>query len=102
MKTIDVIKNILDESRIYNIWDNTDRPGDIESGCCEYCGKKHGKSPLMVHVTYRGTCVPNDITEDDLRLVGEESQGCWAIGSTCAKKLFGKNIKKYTERWTNI
>ncbi len=94
-KTLEEIKNILAISRKFNIWDNPKRPNEVQEGCCEYCGKKHGKTPFMVHVTILGTCVPNNITEEDLSRVNEESQGGWAIGSTCAKKLFGEKILEY-------
>jgi len=93
MKTKEEIISALQNSRKYNIWANTKvNPG---SGCCEYCGRKTGKAPLYVHVTYMGTCIPNDITEDEVNQV-EESQGSFAIGSECAKKLFGSEIAKYT------
>ena len=49
----------------------------------------------MVHITYEGTCLPNDVTADEINEI-EQSQGGWNIGRSCAKKLFGKDIDKYT------
>lgn len=95
MKSIQEITDILTNSRKYNIWNNPNRPNNFDTNCCEYCGKKAGKNPLQVHVTYTGTCLPTDITEEEVNQV-EESQGCFTIGSECAKKLFGKEIKNYT------
>src|ERR1035437_1366951 len=82
-----------------DIWGNPKRPDSnyIQDGC-EYCGKKHGKNPLYVHIMTDGTILPNSITEEDLDIIGEQSQGCWALGSGCAKKLFGDKIDLYTQK----
>jgi len=100
MKTIEEVKEILEYSEKYNIWENpTKKVNENTNGDeCEYCGRKCGKNPLTVHITTDGTCLPNDVTEDDLDLVKEQSQGGWNIGSECAKKLFGKDIDKYCTR----
>lgn len=95
MKTAEEINSILKESRKFNIWANPNRKSNTDG--CEYCGKKTGENPLYVHVTYVGTCVPNDVTEEELENV-EQSQGCWPIGSECAKHLFGDQIAKYTKK----
>jgi len=97
MKTNTEIKSILDASRKYNIWSHPAHK-TVGDNCCEYCGKKHGKNPLYVHVTWRGTCVPNDVTEEELSAFGEDSQGCFPIGSTCASKMFGTEINNYTKQ----
>jgi hypothetical protein len=86
---------VLQYSRKYNIWSNPKRPDDVQTDCCEYCGKKVGKNPLAVHVTYRGTCLPNDVTEEEIDTV-EQSQGCFNIGANCAKTMFGSDIDRYT------
>ena len=96
MKTPEELKAILEYSRKYNIWANPKRPRVVEDTCnCEYCGRKCGENPLMVHITYEGTCLPNDVTQEEIDTV-EQSQGSWNIGRSCAKKLFGKDIDKYT------
>ena len=55
----------------------------------------NGKLLPLVHITYEGTCLPNDVTREEIDTV-EQSQGSWNIGRSCAKKLFGKDIDKYT------
>jgi hypothetical protein len=90
------LRAILEYSRKYNIWGNPKRPDVTDTCNCEYCGKKCGGSPLQVHITYEGTCLPNDVTRDEINEI-EQSQGCWNIGNSCAKKLFGKDIDKYTK-----
>lgn len=96
MKSKEELLQILSESRKFNIWNNPIRPEDVQTGKCEYCGRSLGKNPLYVHVTFMGTCIPFDITETEIETV-EQSQGCFAIGSGCAKKLFGAEILKYTK-----
>ena len=95
-KTKEEILNAINEFKV-DIWSNPKRPDSnaIQNGC-EYCGKKHGSNPLYVHINTNGIILPNSITEDDLNEVGMESQGCWALGSGCAKKLFGDKIDLYT------
>ena len=95
--TIEELKETLKNSRKFNIWNNPKTKGkSTEFDNCEYCGKKVGKNPLYVHVTYVGTCLPNDVTEEEINQV-EESQGCFPIGPECAKLLFGSEILKYTK-----
>lgn len=95
MKTKEEILNSINELKV-DIWSNPKRPDDVDTNCCEYCGKKCGSNPLYVHVSTRGTILPNDITEEDLALVGMESQGCFPLGNSCAKKLFGDKVNQYT------
>lgn len=98
MKTTKEIQQVLLESKKYNIWNNPKIKGKhTEFDNCEYCGKPVGKNPLYVHVTYMGTCLPNEITEDEVNEF-EQSQGCFPIGPECAKALFGPEIEKYTKR----
>ncbi len=96
MKTEIELQQILSNSRKFNIWSNPktyNKPTRV--GECEFCGKPVGKTPLYVHVTYKGTCLPNSVTAEEINDV-EESQGCFAIGSGCAKQLFGSELKNYT------
>ena len=82
---------------VVDIWSNPKRPdvNDIPENGCEYCGKKCGKNPIYVHINTNGTILPNDITEDDLDVVGMQTQGCWPLGNGCAKKLFGTKLSDY-------
>lgn len=84
-----------------DIWANPKRKKQTQSDECEHCGKKVGKNPLYAHIMTNGIIVPNDITEKDIDLIGEESQGCFPLGNGCAKKLFGKKIDKYTKRFND-
>lgn len=95
MKTKEEILKRINELKV-DIWSNPKRPdsNDIQGGC-EYCGKNCGKNSLHVHINTNGTILPNDITEDELDLVGMQSQGCWPLGRGCAKKLFGNRINEY-------
>ena len=86
----------LEYSTKYNIWSNPKRPDDTQDYECEYCGRKCGKSPLYVHINTDGTCIPNWITETILESCGYQTHGCFPIGQSCAKKLFGKDIDLYT------
>ncbi len=103
MKTTEEIEIALYESdkRGYNIWSHPKRKATdpIMGDECEYCLRKCGKNPLYVHITIDGTIIPNEITEKDLKLVKEESQGCFPIGITCAKNLFGGDLEKYTFKY---
>jgi len=55
--------------------------GDYQSNQCCLCGKKVGKNSRMVHYLTNGNIVSYD--GDDI----ENSQGFFAVGSECAKKL---------------
>ncbi|HRH54573.1 MAG TPA: hypothetical protein PLN38_14695 [Chitinophagales bacterium] len=81
--------------RMKDSWEGT------QENECEYCGKPCGKNPLHVHIMTTGIVVPNDITEEDIAQIGQQSQGCFPIGNGCAKKLFGKQIEKYTIKFNN-
>jgi len=48
---------------------------------CTICGRKIGKSSKMVHLSIAGEVIPMGNWENP------ESQGCWPIGSECAKKF---------------
>lgn len=70
--------------------------------CCEYCGKfsKDGDGHYFQILT-SGIIVPNQIDESiiwDLHYAGllkDQPQGGFKIGSTCAKKLLGKDLNFY-------
>ena len=94
MKSNEEILDAINEYPV-DIWGNPQRPDDMILDACEYCGRKHGKDPLMFHVNTDGTILPNTITEEDLQQVGMESQGAFPIGRTCAKKLFGNRLHLY-------
>lgn len=49
---------------------------------CTVCGKKMGKNGFYLHLSIEGTILP-------LNYTGEESysQGCWSVGSECAKQF---------------
>jgi len=98
VKTRKEIKEAIEKLQV-NIWDNVHRKKDTQSDECEHCGKKVGKNPLYVHIMITGVIVPNGISEDDIANYGEQSQGCFPIGNGCAKKLFGKDVDKYTFRF---
>ena len=55
--------------------------GDYNTDQCCLCGKKVGKNPKYVHYLTNGNIV--SYNGDDI----EESQGFFAVGSECAKKL---------------
>ena len=82
-----------------DLWSNPKRPNCPQVDECEYCGKKLGKNPLYVHVMTNGIIVPNDINEEDINKIGEQSQGCFPIGQGCAKKLFGNQVSNYTVKF---
>ena len=86
------LKSILEYSKKYNLWSNPNKKEIIynDEEKCEYCGKKLGNNRLFVHITTDGVCLPNSIN------IIDQSQGCFPIGSECAKKLFGKDLDKYT------
>lgn len=88
-----------------NIWSHPKgaRGGKDEvDNCCEYCGKfsKDGEGQYFQILT-SGVIIPNKIDEAivwDLYnngLIEDQPQGGFSIGSTCAKKLLGKELKNY-------
>ncbi len=75
---------------------------------CEYCGKhtKDGEG-MYFQILTNGIIIPNSIDEKivwDLHYAGllkQQPQGGFAIGATCAKKLLGKDVKKFNDNNTN-
>lgn len=97
-KTNKEILDAINEFKV-DLWGNPKRPDDVQSNCCEHCGKPLGKNPLYVHVNTNGTILPNTITEEDLKQVDMQSQGAFPIGSNCAKKLLGNKLNLYTYKY---
>lgn len=56
------------------------------SNTCFICGKRTWKNQ-WVHFTTAGFIVPKDIDETELEFRNLESQGCFPVGSECAKKI---------------
>lgn len=88
-----------------NVWSHPKGPRggkDDMDNVCEHCGKhsKDGDGGYYSILT-SGTIVPNWIGEDMLwelykkGLIKDQPQGGFAIGSTCAKKLLGKQADYY-------
>ena len=69
--------------------DNIERLGD-HSDTCFVCGKRTAIK-MSVHYTVEGYLIPADIDETELQFRNLESQGCFPIGSECAKKV-GKHF----------
>jgi len=73
---------------------------------CEYCGKKVGgkTNTRYVHILTSGMILPNGVDEDAINElqdeIGDQSQGCFAIGSECAKKLLGKQIDEFSFKYS--
>ncbi len=88
-----------------NIWSHPKgaRGGkDDVDNCCEYCGKfSKDDEGQYFQILTSGLIIPNKIEESiiwDLcqnDFIEDEPQGCFSIGSTCAKKLLGKELPKY-------
>jgi len=100
LQALEVIKNCKAD-----IWSHPKgaRGGkdDVEN-VCEYCGKhsKDGEGNYF-HIMTNGIIIPNSIDQqivndlDEAGLINAQSQGGFAIGSTCAKKLLGKDLDFY-------
>jgi hypothetical protein len=58
-----------------------------DSHYCVVCGRKTGKNAYLVHLDIYGEVLPLDSDS-------EESQGCWSVGSECAKKFDASVIEK--------
>jgi hypothetical protein len=51
---------------------------------CNICGRKMGKNGFYINVGISGQILPLDVTDYNI------SQGCWSVGSECAKKFDSK------------
>lgn len=71
------------EVSLYDLQDANTKAnwGDYNDNQCCLCGKKVGKNPKMVHYLTNGNITSSQ--DDNV----ENSQGCFPIGSECAKKL---------------
>ena len=88
-----------------NIWSHPKgaRGGkDYHDDCCEYCGKKIKDDKVdYFHIITSGVIIPCSIDEEiiydlyNANLIKDQSQGCFPIGSTCAKKLLGDKVEFY-------
>jgi hypothetical protein len=98
---------VLINNSFANIWSHPKgaRGGKKEvDNCCEYCGKysKDGDGQYFQILT-SGVIIPNRIPEDIVwelyqnGLIEDQPQGGFSIGSTCAKKLLGKELAFYIE-----
>jgi hypothetical protein len=83
----------LDSVRSAKYDDNVERHGD-HSHTCFICGKPTAKRSF-VHLTTIGLLVPAELADDDLENFNLESQGCFPIGSECAKKVGPEFIVTY-------
>lgn len=50
---------------------------------CIVCGKKMGKNGFYVHLSIEATILPLDFDSENY----DVSQGCWNVGSECAKQF---------------
>lgn len=104
-KHLEALKLIKESTA--NIWSNPKgaRGGKNEvENCCEYCGKfsKDGDGNYFQILT-NGLIIPNKIDESliwdlyNINMIEDQPQGCFAIGSTCAKKLLKDKVNFYLE-----
>ncbi len=63
------------------------------SNTCFICGKPTG-SRTFVHYITDGFLIPADLDHDDLEYFDMQSQGCFPIGSECAKKIGSEFLMK--------
>lgn len=75
----------LESIRSSKYEDTVERLGE-HSDTCFVCGKRTAKN-TFVHYTVEGYLIPADIDEIEIEFRNLESQGCFPIGSECAKKV---------------
>jgi hypothetical protein len=103
LEALELIKNANNLGA--NIWSHPKGPRggkDEYDNVCEHCGKysKDGDGKYFQILT-SGNIIPNRIDEKivwDLynsNLIEDQPQGGFAIGSSCAKKLLGKELEFY-------
>ena len=61
-------------------WAEPNQSGEHDS--CVQCGRKLGKKPYFVEVSTSGQIMTGGKSVD-----GAQSQGCWGVGSECAKSF---------------
>ena len=102
-EALQLIKDAIEFSA--DIWSHPkgSRGGKDEfDNLCEYCGKrsKDGEGNYFQILT-SGIIIPNRIDEDliwdlyNAGLIADQPQGCFSIGSTCAKKLLKEKLSFY-------
>jgi hypothetical protein len=65
-----------------------DKPNyPLTSDGCQICGREMKGKSFWVHLSIYGEILSLDYE-------GEDSQGCWQIGSTCANKIEAGLITK--------
>lgn len=70
---------------------NLERNGHADNQCI-CCMKllKESECDTFVHMNTHWVAVHPDVSEDNCEeLTGAETQGCWPIGKSCAKKMKG-------------
>lgn len=70
---------------------NLERNGHADNQCI-CCMKllKESECDTFVHMNTDWVAVHPDVSEDNCEeLTGAETQGCWPIGKSCAKKMKG-------------
>ena len=66
-----------------------DKPNfPLTDDACQMCKKQTGKNSFLIHLSIYGNILPLDYE-------GTDSQGCWAIGSTCASKIEKELLTKF-------
>lgn len=104
-EALELINNAIVKNA--DIWSHPKGPRggkDEVDNCCEYCGKfsKDGEGNYFSILT-SGIIIPCRIPQDvvwdlyHMELIEDQPQGCFSIGSTCAKKLLGKELEFYLE-----
>ncbi len=94
MKNINGIMVIdLDSIRSPKFESNIETFGD-HSNTCHVCGKRTA-SNQFIHITTDDFLVPIDLDESTIELHGLESNGCFPVGSECAKKIDKNFIYKF-------
>lgn len=107
IKLTQIQKEALDliNQSFADIWSHPKGPRggkDELDNVCEYCGKhsKDGEGEYFQILT-SGLIVPNRIAEETIwelyrmGAINDQPQGCFSIGSTCAKKLLGNKLSLY-------
>lgn len=104
-EALELINNAIIKNA--NIWSHPKGPRGGKDECdnvCEHCGKhsKDGDGQYFQILT-SGVIIPNAIDEPiiwdlyNMKKIKDQPQGCFSIGSTCAKKLLGKEIELYSK-----
>ena len=95
----------LAKNVIGNIWSHPNGPRggrEFTDHQCEYCGKNVGgkTNTRYVHILTTGKILPNGVSEEEIEEcqdeIGSQSQGAFAIGSECVKKVLGKNVETHS------